>query len=212
MCNLRVVFRVGMRNLIDAPFTIHPCPANTMSVMRPLLSVLGMSLLLGCAPEPVAPEASKAPEAVEPAAVADQSRPDAREAGREAVEAAREAAAKAGEAAKKLGEAGAAAAQAVVESTEDKLRKGAEAAAGTEPMVRDAKEAAEQAAQRIADATRDAAQRLKEAGKGAIDSVRQRSGTAADGEDSDVDAVTEQQPAPVEERDVARPVESEAPR
>ena len=125
-----------------------------MKALLPLLSVLALSLLAACSPEPSAPPAQPAPKAAETPPAGAQAREDAREASREAVEAAREAAGKAGEAAKKFGEAGAAAVQAVVESTEEKVREGVEAAAGSEETVRDAKEAAEHAAQRIADATR----------------------------------------------------------
>ena len=99
-------------------------------------------------------------------------------------------------------EAGAAAVQAVVDSTEEKVRAGVEAAAGSEASVRDAKEAAEQAAQRIADATRDAAQRLKAAGQDAIESVRARTDTEGD----------EAGQAPVEERAPAGPAGSGTPR
>lgn len=168
-----------------------------MKAFRPLLAALGLSLLAACSPEPPAQQAPKA---------AEQSREDARAAGREAVEAAREAAQKAGEAAKKLGEAGAAAAQAVVETTEEKMRAGVDAAAeaGKDETVRDAKEAAEHAASRIAEATRDAAQRLKEVGKGAIESVRPKTDEAG--------AATEQAPAPVEERTPESPPASDAAR
>lgn len=172
-----------------------------MKTLFPLLSVLALSLLTACSPEP---PAQQAPKTAETPPAAEQSRQDAKEASREAVEAAREAAGKAGEAAKKFGEAGAAAVQAVVETTEEKVREGVEAAAGSETTVRDAKEAAEHAAQRIADATRDAAQRLKEVGKDAIESVRPKTDTAGD--------EAEQAPAPVEERTPASPAGTDTTR
>ncbi|MDX9886816.1 hypothetical protein [Thauera sp.] len=175
-----------------------------MKTLLPLLSALALSLLAACSPEPPAQET---PKAAETPPAGEQSRQDAKEASREAVDAAREAAGKAGEAAKKFGEAGAAAVQAVVESTEEKVREGVEAAGG-EATVRDAKEAAEHAAQRIADATRDAAQRLKEVGKGAIESVRPKPEVAAD----EAAVETEQLPAPVEERSPSNPVEGESTR
>jgi len=175
-----------------------------MKALRPLISVLGLGLLAACSPPPADKDA---PKAVDTPPAVDQSKQDARAAvGQEAAAAAREAAHMAGEAARKLGEAGAAAAQAVVESTEQKMRDGVEAAAaaGSEATVRDAKEAAEQAAHRIVEATRDAAQRLKEVGKGAIESVRPKMDTAVD--------YAEQPPAPVEERAPERPSEGEVAR
>lgn len=156
-----------------------------MKTLLALLSALGLGLLAACSPEPAV---HQAPKPAEPPPAGEQARQDARDAGREAVEAAREAVQKAGEAAKKLGEAGAAAAQAVVETTGQEVREGVEAAteAGKDETVRDAREAAEHAAQR-----------LKEVGKGAIESLQSKA--------NDASAAAEQPPAPVEERSATDP-------
>ncbi|MER2552659.1 MAG: hypothetical protein ABTQ28_05260 [Thauera sp.] len=195
MCPLRVVFRAGSRNLGVRSLAVA-APLTTMKTLLALLSALGLGLLAACSPEPAV---HQAPKPAEPPPAGEQARQDARDAGREAVEAAREAVQKAGEAAKKLGEAGAAAAQAVVETTGQEVREGVEAAteAGKDETVRDAREAAEHAAQRIAEATRDAAQRLKEVGKGAIESLQSKA--------NDASAAAEQPPAPVEERSATDP-------